>query len=55
MGKQSPASVAIRKFELSTWFARIGEFELADPDAVTWTGGQVRGPRSVPVRFAAGG
>ena len=38
---------------LRTWFDRIGEFELADPDAVTWAGGQVRGPRSVPVRFAA--
>jgi len=38
---------------LRTWFDRIGEFELADPDAVTWAGGQVRGPRTVPVRFAA--
>ena len=38
---------------LRTWFDRIGEFELADPDAVTWAGGQVRGPRSVPVRFSA--
>ena len=38
---------------LRTWFERIGEFELVDPDAVTWAGGQVRGPRSVPVRFAA--
>ncbi len=38
---------------LRTWFDRIGPFELADPDAVTWAGGQVRGPRSVPVRFAA--
>ena len=38
---------------LRTWFDRIGDFELADPDAVTWAGGQVRGPRSVPVRFAA--
>ncbi len=38
---------------LRTWFERIGPFELADPDAVTWAGGQVRGPRTVPVRFAA--
>ena len=37
---------------LRVWFDRIGEFELADPDAVTWAGGQVRGPRTVPVRFA---
>ena len=39
---------------LRVWFDRIGEFELADPDGVTWAGGQVRGPRTVPVRFAAG-
>ena len=38
---------------LRTWFDRIGEFELEDPDAVTWAGGQVRGPRTVPVRFEA--
>ena len=38
---------------LRTWFDRIGEFELEDADAVTWAGGQVRGPRRVPVRFAA--
>ena len=37
---------------LRVWFDRIGEFELADPDGVTWAGGQVRGPRTVPVRFA---
>ena len=36
---------------LRTWFERIPEFELSDPDAVTWAGGQVRGPRSIPVRF----
>jgi cytochrome P450 len=39
---------------LRVWFERIPEFELTDPDAVTWAGGQVRGPRSVPVRFPAG-
>ena len=38
---------------LRTWFERIGPFELTDPDAVTWAGGQVRGPRTVPVRFEA--
>jgi hypothetical protein len=37
---------------LRIWFERIPEFELTDPDSVTWAGGQVRGPRSVPVRFA---
>ena len=34
---------------LEEWLARIPEFRL-DPDGeVTWAGGQVRGPRSVPV------
>ena len=36
---------------LETFLERIPTFELADPDAVVWTGGQVRGPRTVPVRF----
>ncbi len=36
---------------LRTWFARIPEFELSDPGAVTWAGGQVRGPRNLPIRF----
>ncbi|MDY7106025.1 MAG: cytochrome P450 [Actinomycetota bacterium] len=38
--------VAIERF-----LDRIPTFELADPDAVTWSGGQVRGPRRVPVRW----
>ncbi len=29
----------------------VPEFELEDADAVTWAGGQVRGPRYLPVRF----
>jgi cytochrome P450 len=33
------------------WLARIPEFRLADGGEVTWAGGQVRGPRSVPVVF----
>ena len=36
---------------LRTWFERIPEFELADPDAVTWADGQVRGPRNIPIQF----
>ena len=40
---------------LRTWFERIGAFELEDAEAVTWAGGQVRGPRRVPVRFEAAG
>ena len=39
---------------LRVWFARLPEFELSDPDAVTWSGGQVRGPRSIPIRFPVG-
>ena len=36
---------------LATWFARIPEFELSDPDAVAWSVGQVRGARHVPIVF----
>ena len=34
------------------WLRRIPEFELADPGAVTWAGGQVRGPRHLEVVFS---
>jgi hypothetical protein len=33
------------------WLARIPTFGLADEAQVTWAGGQVRGPRSIPVVF----
>ncbi|MBC8194661.1 MAG: cytochrome P450 [Acidimicrobiia bacterium] len=36
---------------LRTWFERIPEFTLSAPDEVTWAGGQVRGPRILPVTF----
>ena len=36
---------------LEEWLARYPDFELADPGAVTWSGGQVRGPRMLPVRI----
>ncbi len=36
---------------LEEWLTAIPEFELDDPSAVTWAGGQVRGPRSAPVVF----
>jgi cytochrome P450 len=39
------------KVAIETFLERIPTFELADPEAVTWTGGQVRGPRSVPITF----
>lgn len=36
---------------LRVWFERIPDFELADPTDTTWAGGQVRGPRRLPIRF----
>jgi cytochrome P450 len=39
------------KVALEVFLERIPTFELADPDAVTWTGGQVRGPRTVRITF----
>ena len=33
------------------WIKRIPSFRLADDAEVTWAGGQVRGPRQVPVVF----
>jgi cytochrome P450 len=36
---------------LQTWLARIPDFALEDPEAVTWAGGQVRGPRHCMVVF----
>jgi cytochrome P450 len=38
--------VAVQKF-----LERIGPFRLADPDAVRWAKGQVRGPRVLPIAF----
>jgi cytochrome P450 len=37
---------------LEVWLDRIGEFTLADPAAVTWSTGQIRGPRTLPLRIA---
>jgi cytochrome P450 len=36
---------------LEVWLQRIPEFTLADPDAVTWSAGQIRGPRALPLRI----
>jgi cytochrome P450 len=36
---------------LEVWLQRIGEFTLADPSAVTWSAGQIRGPRTLPLRI----
>ncbi|HVW80028.1 MAG TPA: cytochrome P450 [Mycobacteriales bacterium] len=35
---------------LEVWLERIPEFTLADPTAVHWSTGQVRGPRTLPLR-----
>src|SRR3954447_498833 len=40
---------------LEVWLAAFPTFELSDPDAVRWSGGQVRGPRTLPVRVARAG
>ena len=36
---------------LEEWMKRYPDFELADPSAVHWSPGQVRGPRTLPVRI----
>lgn len=39
------------KVALQEWLERHPDFELSDPQGVTWSGGQVRGPRTLPVRI----
>lgn len=36
---------------LEVWLRAFPTFHLADPDVVTWAGGQVRGPRKLPIRI----
>ncbi len=36
---------------LEEWLKVIPEFRITDPDQVKWAGGQVRGPRVLPVEF----
>jgi len=36
---------------LEVWLERIPEFSLADPAAVKWSTGQIRGPRALPLRI----
>ena len=38
---------------LEEWMANIPDFWVEEPAAVTWAGGQVRGPRSLPLVFPA--
>ena len=37
------------KIAIEEWLARFPEYSLTDPATVTWSKGQVRGPRSIPV------
>jgi cytochrome P450 len=36
---------------LQAWLERIPKFSLDDPSAVTWSAGQIRGPRTLPLRI----
>jgi len=36
---------------LEVWLETFPTFGLADPDAVRWSGGQVRGPRTLPIKI----
>jgi cytochrome P450 len=36
---------------LEVWLERIPSFSLDDPSAVTWSAGQIRGPRALPLRI----
>ena len=36
---------------LDVWLERIPEFSLADAAAVSWSSGQIRGPRVLPLRL----
>ena len=36
---------------LEAWLERIPAFSLDDPSAVTWSAGQIRGPRTLPLRI----
>jgi cytochrome P450 len=40
---------------LEVWLSRIPEFSLADPSAVSWSTGQIRGPRALPLRVSGQG
>jgi len=40
---------------IEEWMERFPEFELAAPESVRWSTGQVRGPRELPLRIHRGG
>lgn len=39
---------------IRVWLERIPDFELSDREPMKWAGGQVRGPRIMPMSFPAG-
>ena len=39
------------RVSIEEWLKRIPDYRLEDPSAVTWAGGQVRGPRKMAVVF----
>jgi cytochrome P450 len=41
------------KVALEEWLRAFPTFSLADPDAVSWSAGQVRGPRALPIRIGS--
>jgi cytochrome P450 len=43
------------RIALEVWLERIPRFSLADPAAVTWSAGQIRGPRTLPLRIGLAG
>jgi cytochrome P450 len=38
---------------LEVWLGAFPRFDLADPEAVRWSAGQVRGPRTLPITITA--
>jgi cytochrome P450 len=40
------------RIALEEWLARYPSFRLTDPAAVVWSGGQIRGPRQLPVTIS---
>ena len=48
----------LARLEMTTavrvWLERIPEFEVSDRSPMKWAGGQVRGPRLMPMSFPAG-
>jgi len=55
LGIHRCAGSALARMELrvalEVWLEAYPDFSLADPDAVRWSGGQVRGPRALPIRI----